>query len=209
MIKLVKIIISIAFFILFTANVSKGQYGTLKIKWAGVIDNGEGDDCPHGPFGKLYVLIYPSHYNCPGSRKSYNGYLKKKVLNGPSSGKYCKVSPYANYEWLDGDALQMETRIYNWVHPNQEILVVIYESDGSEWKGIPVPGRSHDMLFCYQVSRQATMNDYIVLGDRYRTAKDGPIINCRRSGITWHYDVWSNGLNRGIPKMFIQVTTEY
>ena len=34
-----------------------GGYGDLVVQWAGVVDNGEGDNWPHGPFGSLHILI--------------------------------------------------------------------------------------------------------------------------------------------------------
>jgi hypothetical protein len=166
--------------------------GTLEILWAGVIDNGEGDDRPHGPFGSLHVLIYPGTAGCPGDQKSYRGYLSHTYLPGPSKG-----------EWRDGDAMQMRLPIHDWGSGYDDILVVVYESDPYR------VGRSHDMLFCYRVQHSATTGGYIVLGDTYRSAANDALWNCQRRGVPWLTDeVWNGGLGRGMPKMFLQLQTQ-
>jgi hypothetical protein len=186
---------------------STDNLGKLRIKWTGVIDNAEGDNCPHGPTGKLYVIIYPGSANCPGNQKHYNGYLKKTTLIGQTSGKFCTLGEYADREWLDGAAMQMNLPIYTWQFPNEEILVVIYESDEPKY-GVDEPFRESDMIFCYRISRESTINNLAVLGYTYRPAEDDAIINCRNIGITWYQDIWNGGLNKGIPSIFIQIITE-
>lgn len=181
--------------------------GSLYIKWAGVIDNAEGDDCPHGPTGKLYVLIYPANAYCPGDQKFYKGYINKLTLRGGTSGKFCKGAPAAENEWLDGESRVVNVRLYNWRYDNEEIVVFVYESDPSEFKGHYVPGRSHDALFCYKISRNSTLS-LLTLGDSRHPAKKDAISNCKRAGITWYRDIWQGGLFQGIPSIFMQFVTE-
>jgi len=98
-------------------------------------------------------------------------------------------------------------RLYNWRYASEEIVVVVYESDPSEFKGKYIPGRSHDALFCYKISRNSTLN-LLTLGDSRRPAKNDAISNCKRAGITWYRDVWQGGLTQGIPSIFMQFVTE-
>lgn len=165
------------------------NYGYLTIQWAGVIDNGEGDDWPHGKLASLHVLIYPELRYCPGSRKSYSDYLQHVYLNGPS-----------NYEWEDGDAKRMDLCLFRWRSFNDAVTIVVYESDPG---GI---GRSHDELFCATIRRRGT-GDLLVVESHLQAAADA-VRNCRWRGITWHEKVWSYGLNRAIPKMFLQFQTQ-
>lgn len=170
------------------------DFGSLYIDWAGVIDNGEGDNWPHGPHGNFYVVIHDSGRDC-----SYSGYMSKSHFPGPDRSKNGK------YEWLDGSSRTYNNfRIFNWRSNNDYITVMVYESD-SGW------GRNHDLIFCYEVSRRGTINRSI-FGDSKRNAHDDAIINCRNRGVTWHNHesiapIWSRSLNRGIPKMFIQFET--
>lgn len=152
--------------------------GQLYIKWAGIIDNGEGDDCPHGPTSSLHVLIYPGTSDCPGNQKKYSGFYKETMLRGPESRDFCPLFfffPKPDREWLDGQDMQMDLSIYNWKYFNEEVLLVIYEADPLFWK---IPLREHDMLFCYKVSRQGTLNNSTVLGYVDRPAEDDAISNC-------------------------------
>jgi hypothetical protein len=170
------------------------DYGRLVIQWVGVIDNGEGDGT-HGPLGSLHILIYPVSADCPGKARSYSGYLKHIYLSGPSSG-----------EWLDGDAMTINNlELFRWRHADDAVIVFVYESDPHKGFGW-MSGRAHDPVFCAIISRQNTLSSNIV-GDDYRPAADDAIRNCRRGGITWYQDVWSSGLNPGIPNMFIKFKT--
>jgi hypothetical protein len=92
------------------------------ITWIGVIDNGEGDDWPHGPYGNLHIQLY----NCQEKEVSHT------IITGPS-----------NNEWLDGDngyyCIYAGNRYCNY-------YVKIWESDGgSTWQS--AFGRKDDMLY--------------------------------------------------------------
>ncbi len=127
------------------------------------------------------------------------------MLRGPESRDFCPdfdIFPEPDREWLDGDAMLMNLGVYEWKKGDEEVILFIYESDPG---GI---GRSHDMIACFRVSRLSTINNLSVISDDYRRAKDDAINNCRKRGITRHKNIWSDGLNTGIPKMFLQIITE-
>jgi len=95
---------------------------TLYIDWIGVIDNGEGDDWPHGPLGSLHATIWNS-----SGRK-----VASFVIHGPTSG-----------EWLDGDAASydgIEIGEVGLLPGMNGVRLQIWESD-------PGPWRSDDVLF--------------------------------------------------------------
>lgn len=111
-----------ALLVLLLADVSllSAQYvRNYYITWIGVIDNGEGDDWPHGPLGNLHLQLY----DCNGREISHT------IIEGPS-----------NDEWLDGDQGNYCIYIGN---PNCVYYVKIWESDG----GSIYPGRADDMLY--------------------------------------------------------------
>ncbi|MBK7389086.1 MAG: hypothetical protein IPI23_08450 [Bacteroidetes bacterium] len=202
--------------------------GKLRINWVGVIDNAEGDDWPHGSAGNFHVLIYSPDKGCPGNQPEYSGYFNSDMeLKGPSSGdqwfdledivgteKIWKVpigsGDYKN-EFLDGDQKIFigddgkGKIVYPWKYENQSVLLVIYESD-PRIAGIPT--RSHDMVFCALISRKATLKKYLTIADTKRPANDDAISNCKKRKIKWYTNVWKKGLTKGIPKVFLKVSTQ-
>jgi len=190
----------------FSVKEKTNYNGSLYVKWAGVIDNGEGDDCPHGPWGNLYVAIYPMNNSsrCPNIYS--DPYHSRTVMEGPSSGKcnYVVKKVKASDEWLDGDAMRMNFPVYNWRHNNETVIMVIFESDGSSWIA---PNRRHDILFCHEISRRSTVNGSQVFSDENRKAHSDAVRNCKNGRISWYRDVWSGGLRSGMPKIFVQLET--
>jgi hypothetical protein len=110
------------------------EHGYLVLKWLGVVDNGEGDDYPHGPLGSLHMLTFP--FNKRGTN-DWRGPLTHVYLNGPSSN-----------EWYDGDEMTYPNLLVReWYDPDAEYAILIYESD-------PGPFREHDVLAWFSINRQ-------------------------------------------------------
>jgi hypothetical protein len=112
----------LAIFLVLIVNFSIGlAQSNFYITWIGVIDNGEGDDWPHGPYGNLHLQLY----DCNGNEVSHT------IIEGPSKK-----------EWLDGD--QGYYRIYIG-NINCIYFVNIWESDkgSTMW----MFGRKDDVLY--------------------------------------------------------------
>ena len=100
---------------------SESAYGSLVITWAGVIDNGEGDEPPHGPFGSLHVLIYEEDAGDPEDQFQYPEPLSHAYLSGPTSAGGEKR------EWLDGDEKAFENlEVFQWRKPDAAVRLLIY-----------------------------------------------------------------------------------
>ena len=113
------VLLGLPFFISIFSSPINAQ--DLYLTWVGVVDNGEGDDWPHGPLGNLHLVLY----NAQGKEYSHT------ILTGPS-----------NNEFKDGDQASYSAYL-GWGTYSQPIFVKIYESDpGGKWLG-----RSHDVLF--------------------------------------------------------------
>lgn len=157
-------------------TIEKNIWGSLVIQWAGVSDNGEGDeDCTiripfpfsilwgdrtnpcHGPEGSLHVLVYEADYGCPGPQKKYSGYLSHLYLNGPTYAGMDKNGS-KKWEWLDGDEKAFnDLEIFKWRKWNDAVFVFVYESDPSDIMGISfgdAVGREHDPLLCAKIYRE-------------------------------------------------------
>lgn len=140
-------------------------YGSLVITWAGVIDNGEGDEPPHGPYGSLHVLVYEADVSDLEDRQQYPEPLSHAYLSGPTSAGGEKR------EWLDGDEKTFQNlELFQWRKPDDAVTLLIYESDPStatfsfldstfrlEMK------RKHDRLFFARVSRTDTLGAPVTL----------------------------------------------
>ncbi|MEP7169893.1 MAG: hypothetical protein ABI855_11035 [Bacteroidota bacterium] len=191
----------------------KAPNGCLKIKWVGVIDNAEGNKCPHGPSGRFYLAVYKNLSNCPGDQKSYDNWDRNIILYGPTSGDFCPCwpkFPASECEWLDGQDLLMDLFVYKWNYADESVWIVIYESDN---KDFPLSGlfRKHETIFCQKISRNETKKINPVLKYSTRPAHGDAIDNCKKKGITWLNkvsSVWNGGLKEGIPSIFIQFITD-
>ncbi len=164
----------------------------LVIKWAFVVDNGEGVGLPHGPLGNLHIRFYPSNIGCFGQQKNYpGGFEKDLILFGPTlySGRWrpawmaCVFPPAliqgilitSNFEWDDGDFQSYEFMggYYLWDWYFQSIELFMYESDGSKFWGIPIPGRAHDPQFCQVISYgDFTGNEVKIYAGQIRARED-------------------------------------
>jgi len=108
--------------VLFSPVMLRAQWSQkLYIKWVGVIDNGEGNDWPHGPLGNLHVQLYDWR------GKEYDHF----ILTGPSKK-----------EFRDGDQAWYSIYIGS-IMKNRPLYLKIWESDpGGRWLG-----RKNDVLF--------------------------------------------------------------
>ena len=181
-----------------TDNSSK--YGELVVNWAGVIDNKEGRDGIHGPYGNFHILIYDASSPCYGERSSYPVPLRHVVLPGPNNtGNMC--------EWADGDEKDYDRLgLFQWRNETDSVKVFIYESDPS--RELPsLISRKHDPVFCRVIDRNEggpeffpsnipAMRHTIVSG-RYRSTH---WIDKVRS-------IWDRGLEAEMPSMFVQLET--
>lgn len=198
------------------------DYGSLVITWAGVVDNGEGDDPPHGPIGSLHVLVYAAEVSDPGDRFAYDAPLAHVYLSGPTSGGGTKQ------EWLDGDEKEFENlELFQWRGLDDAVSVLVYESDPSSMRFHFLDTefrvemkRRHDRLFYATVSRPDTLSSPMTLssGD-IRFASADALHNVKgressgwiqrvyrqkeREDLPWH-DV-SHSLH--VPAMFVTLTT--
>lgn len=167
----------------------------LYITWVGVIDNGEGDDWPHGPYGSLHVLVYRDGVPC-GDIGSLPPSTTHTYLPGPSRG-----------EWLDGDAKTFSLPIYTWRPGERYVQVIVYESD-------PGPFRDHDELFCMVIDRLGTNSRVITKGDLSKNpAHPDAIRNClkrmRQGGAKWISRVHPKRLRTSnTPQMYLSFSTK-
>lgn len=198
------------------------SYGSLVITWAGVVDNGEGNDPPHGPIGSLHILVYEPGVPDPGDCFAYDAPLTHVYLSGPTSGGGDKR------EWLDGDEKTFENlEVFRWRKQNDAVSVLIYESDPSsatfhclgtdftvEMK------RKHDRLFYTPVSRLDTVFSPLTLSSgTVRLALSDALQNvnsresckvwiqrvCTLTG--WNMPAWEKPLDKAIPAMFVTFNT--
>lgn len=198
------------------------DYGSLVITWAGVVDNGEGDDPPHGPIGSLHVLVYEADVSDPGDRFAYDAPLAHVYLSGPTSGGGTKQ------EWLDGDEKEFENlELFQWRGPDDAVSVLIYESDPSSLTFNFLDAefrvemkRRHDRLFYAMVSRPDTLSSPMTLSSgAVRPASADALQNVKgrassrwiqrvyrpkeREDMPWHDAVFS----LPVPAMFVTFAT--
>ena len=142
-------------------------------------DDGEGSDCPHGPFGSVHFDLFSA--TGPNAEPYWpNGTLADgadqrclklpedpsrcdRLLRGPrKTGAVCLFGPAPNYEWIDGDQLEYAWNddvsvgpgIYAWKPGETSIVLRLWESDGSEdgdWLG-----RRNDLLGAELVEESVT-----------------------------------------------------
>lgn len=173
----------IAVFIVIEIQVVYSQCDKYYIRWVGVVDNGEGDNWPHGPLGNLHIQLY----DCAGKEISH------KVLTGPSDN-----------EFLDGD--QAYYCIY--IGTNECIRYVkIWESDGNtligiDWKKVGLSNRKHDMLF------EGVPGKAGIWYSAQTANSDARSNAIRRGANSWVQNVWPTGIHQGVPALFLEVSCE-
>ncbi len=98
----------------------------------------------HGPYGNFHVLIYaPDQKTLLG-----HTYLHGNWKTGATK-----------WEWKDDEGLEyINYGIHDWdVFNYDDLYIIIYESDPSEWQGIKIPelitGRKHDIVMDFWVNR--------------------------------------------------------
>jgi hypothetical protein len=186
---------------------------TLYIRWAAVIDNGEGSKGgskwnpgnwgQHGPVGNFHVLVYePSMYDelqrHPG-RTSYPRPLRQFVLRGPTRN-----------EWDDGDIHRyagLGVELFRWRSAQDAITVFIYESDPDRF----VTRRQHDPLFLGVIPRHETgrgrvyTSGFAAHRDAVQRAgqRNGPALQQLLAAT----GAWRGPLRLGMPKLFLALQT--
>jgi hypothetical protein len=181
---------------------NSSKYGELVLDWAGVIDNKEGEDGIHGPYGNFHILIYDASEPCYGERSSYPVPLRHIVLPGPNNtGNMC--------EWEDGDQMDYDRLgLFQWRGEEDSVKVFIYESDPS--RELPkLISRKHDPVFCQVIDRKEgepglfpsnvpAMRHTVVSGK-----------NRSRLWIDKVRSIWDKGLESDMPSMFVELETVY
>lgn len=178
------------------------RYGELVIHWAGVIDNKEGKDGIHGPYGNFHVLVYDAGEPCYGERRSYPVPLRHLVLPGPNNtGQRC--------EWEDGDQQDYDRLgLFEWRGERDSVKVFIYESDPS--RELPnLISRKHDPVFCRVVDKNQGGSE-LYLSDI--PAPNHAVVSGRNRSRLWIdkvRSIWDGGLEPNMPSMFVRLGTVY
>jgi hypothetical protein len=135
------------------------------------LDNGEGDTCPHGPFGSIYVDFFPQtepHWpdglEPPGAkdrcfRRPDDPSRCHRRLPGPHLGEVrCPLSKPSTAEWLDGDTMRYTDgdadagpALFAWRDGEDGLVMRLWESDPGSFLG-----RRDDVLGLERVDRAAT-----------------------------------------------------
>jgi hypothetical protein len=125
----------------------------LEVMAVYVVDNGEGDDFPHGPHGNLYWDVFGPYERLMSSEdgSAARRLVGAKVLRGPHR------THGDTDEWLDDEALLYRNAgLFRWgtVAGTEEAIVLrVWESDGSEEGFL---GRRNDVLGMEHVRRSDT-----------------------------------------------------
>jgi hypothetical protein len=130
---------------------------TLELIAVHIIDDGEGSDCPHGPFGSLHYDLFPCTENLSLSADGadHRRLSHDRLFRGPFTyPSVCLFGPSAHREWLDDHYLTYEgAGLYKW-GTDSCVVLRIWESDGSEdgsW------GRRNDVLGMIRIDRNKTV----------------------------------------------------
>ena len=165
--------------------------GTLVLLEARCLDNGEGDECPHGPFGSIYVNFFPAdephwpagvHAGGEGARclrRPDDPSQCRRRLRGPHVGGTppCPFTKPPHDEWVDGDRVRYAWRgsgdlgpgIYAWPEAQQAVVMRLWESDpGGRF------GRRDDVLGLERIDRAATEAPGGVWVEFHRYTSDDP-----------------------------------
>lgn len=168
----------------------------LYIRWVGVVDNGEGapprfkwDPFRHGHKGNLHLNLYSRGRKVEIFDHTKKKYVSDIVIRGPSED-----------EFIDGDQKCLDRFVYiGRISPRQTIRVYIWESD----PGGAILGRGHDVLFDREIDGPGIWRSKI------RADKKARKIARRRRADRWIQKVWSPGLKKGIPAMFVEIGEEH
>jgi hypothetical protein len=181
---------------------NRSKYGELVLDWAGVIDNKEGKDSIHGPYGNFHILIYDANRPCYGPKSSYPVSLRHIVLSGPNNtGHKC--------EWEDGDQMIYDKLgIFQWRDERDSVKVFIYESDPS--RELPkLISRKHDPVFCQVIDKKEGSPELYLsnIPAVKHTVASGK--NRSRLWIDKVRSIWDKGLESNMPSMFVELETVY
>lgn len=130
-----------------------GRADVVELLAAYVVDNGEGDDPPHGPYGNLYWDVFGAFEPLMASRDGAQRrrVAKPRVLRGPHR------THGTNDEWIDDEVLTYANAgLFRWGSApgtEQAIAIRVWESDGSEDGRL---GRRNDVLGMEHVRRSDT-----------------------------------------------------
>lgn len=175
--KHIRFAIAAIFILISFPFVLQSQCNDLYITWIGVIDNGEGDKWPHGPYGNLHLQLY----DCDGREVDHF------VLEGPSKK-----------EFRDGDEAFYCIKINSGSCVN---YIKIWESDTNKWGGInwkAIARRKHDVLFSGVPNSPG-------IWESGRPAKDDAVRNVQRRGNIRWIDNVSGNIRRGMPSLYVRV----
>jgi hypothetical protein len=153
---------------------------TLTVLSIKIFDNGEGDDCPHGPYGGLYMDIYTTEPVESLVRRI--GGFGIWDEEDPCPDKLFEPfdtwgTSSANAEWRDGRAgrgegdelVYKDAGIYEWLYEHEVIRLKIWESDScpDNWflEMICDPFREHDMLLNVEIPRHSTQDTLLRVGN--------------------------------------------
>jgi hypothetical protein len=179
---------------------NSSKYGELVIDWAGVIDNKEGEDGIHGPYGNFHIFVYNASEPCYGESSSYPVPLRHIVLPGPNNtGNLC--------EWEDGDQMDYDRLgLFQWRGQRDSVKVFIYESDPSGELPTLI-SRKHDPVFCQVINR-------VEGGPEFFSSKipalRHTIISGKNRSKLWIdkvRSIWDKGLESDMPSMFVELET--
>lgn len=129
--------------------------GTLQVCAAYIIDNGEGDDWPHGPYGNLYWDVFRSDEPVLASADRAD----ERRLQGP----HVLRGPHRTHgdidEWLDDELLTYHRfGLFRWGShdaAHDELVLRLWESDSMSEDG-DFWGRRNDVLGMELVDRAET-----------------------------------------------------
>jgi hypothetical protein len=131
-----------------------GGRAVLELVALHVVDNGEGDDWPHGPYGNLYwdVFAPDEDLSCSPDGADRRRVGRARVLRGPHR------THGTTDEWLDDEVLRYrDAGLYRWGAwrgTEDTVVLRIWESDGLAEDG--AFGRRNDVLGMERIDRLAT-----------------------------------------------------
>jgi hypothetical protein len=179
---------------------NSSRYGELVVDWAGVIDNKEGKNGIHGPYGNFHILVYDANRPCYGLKSSYPVPLRHIVLPGPNNtGHLC--------EWEDGDQMDYDRLgLFQWRGERDSVKVFIYESDPS--RELPkLISRKHDPVFCEVIDRYEGDPKLYLSNIPAVTHVVGSGKNRSLPWIDRVKSIWDKGLVSSMPSMFVMLET--
>ncbi len=146
--------------------------GVLELLAAHVLDNGEGEGWPHGPYGNLYWDVFKGDEPVAESR---DGAFRRRVqdprvLRGPHR------THHDVDEWLDDEVLMYQNAgLFRWgtaPGTEQSLVLRVFESDFRSDDGML--GRRNDVLGMQVVHRAATESPCGTWIELHRLTNDHP-----------------------------------